>query len=82
MLTLQTPSTAPPNVEMEAKAYEGKERATSKKSKGNSGNGNVIGVRNGENGKAASSSGNDGGTQRSLVIELIWFYFLFYFISV
>ncbi|PWA61037.1 G-box binding factor 1 [Artemisia annua] len=55
-----TPSTAPPNTEMEAKAYEGKEKATSKKSKGTSGNGNV---RTGESGKAASSSGNDGATQ-------------------
>lgn len=58
-----TTSTAPPNTEMEAKAYEGKEKATSKKSKGTSGNGNVIGVRTGESGKAASSSGNDGATQ-------------------
>ncbi|KAI3502906.1 hypothetical protein L1887_31294 [Cichorium endivia] len=59
-----TPSTAPPNTEMEAKAYEGKERATNKKSKGTSGNGNV-GVRTGESGKAASSSGNDGGATQS-----------------
>nr|XP_043606088.1 G-box-binding factor 1 isoform X2 [Erigeron canadensis] len=58
-----TPGTAPPNAEMEAKAYEGKERTTSKKSKGASGNGNSIGMRTGENGKAASSSGNDGATQ-------------------
>ncbi|GJX48631.1 G-box-binding factor 1-like protein isoform X1 [Tanacetum coccineum] len=58
-----TPSTAPPNTEMEAKVYEGKEKATSKKSKGTSGNGNVVGVRTGESGKAASSSGNDGATQ-------------------
>ncbi|KAI3665504.1 hypothetical protein L6452_44131 [Arctium lappa] len=58
-----TPSTAPPNAEMEAKAYEGKERAANKKSKGTSGNGNAVGVRTGESGKAASSSGNDGATQ-------------------
>ncbi|KAL8229325.1 hypothetical protein R6Q57_014225 [Mikania cordata] len=51
-----TPGAAPPNAEMEAKAYENKERPTTKKSKGTSGNGNV---RIGETGKAASSSGND-----------------------
>ena len=55
LLSIQTPSTAPPNTEMEAKAYEGKEKATSKKSMGTSGNGNVIGVRTGESGKTASS---------------------------
>ncbi|KVI02749.1 Basic-leucine zipper domain-containing protein [Cynara cardunculus var. scolymus] len=47
-------------------AYEGKERAANKKSKGTSGNGNAVGVRTGESGKAASSSGNDGATQRFL----------------
>ncbi|KAI3717126.1 hypothetical protein L1987_68508 [Smallanthus sonchifolius] len=55
-----TPGTAPPNAETEAKGYESKERPTSKKSKGTSGNGNV---KIGETGKAASSSGNDGATQ-------------------
>lgn len=60
-----TPTTVPPNTEMEAKAYEGKERSTSKKSKGSSGNGNAAGVRTGESGKAASSSGNDGGATQS-----------------
>lgn len=64
VLYLQTPGTAPPNAETEAKSYEGKERPTNKKSKGTSGNGNV---RIGETVKAASSSGNDGATQRFVV---------------
>ncbi|XP_024982912.1 G-box-binding factor 1-like isoform X2 [Cynara cardunculus var. scolymus] len=60
-----TASTAQPNAEMEAKAPNGKDRVPNKKSKGTSGNANAnaIGVRTGESGKAASSSGNDGATQ-------------------
>ncbi|KAJ0550031.1 hypothetical protein HanHA300_Chr07g0240791 [Helianthus annuus] len=61
-LSLQTPGTAPPNVEIEAKAYESKDRPTNKKSKGTSGNNNG---RTGQTGKAASSSGNDGGETQS-----------------
>lgn len=68
---LQTPGTVPPNAEMEPKAPNGKDKGN-KKSKGNSGNANVNGVRTGESGKAASSSGNDGATQRFLNIN---FYF-------
>ncbi|KAI3669609.1 hypothetical protein L6452_40893 [Arctium lappa] len=58
-----TASTAQLTTEMEAKAPNGKERVPNKKSKGTSVNVNVIGVRTGESGKAASSSGNDGATQ-------------------
>ncbi|KAJ9562035.1 hypothetical protein OSB04_007195 [Centaurea solstitialis] len=59
-----TPSTVQPTAEMESKAPpNGKDRVPNKKSKGTSGNVNAIGVRTGENGKAASSSGNDGATQ-------------------
>nr|XP_043614558.1 G-box-binding factor 1-like isoform X2 [Erigeron canadensis] len=57
-----TPGTMPPNAEMEGKAPNGKHKIN-KKSKGNSVNANPTGARTRENGKAASSSGNDGATQ-------------------
>uniref|UniRef100_A0A5B7AK06 Putative G-box-binding factor 1-like isoform X1 n=1 Tax=Davidia involucrata TaxID=16924 RepID=A0A5B7AK06_DAVIN len=58
-----TPSTGQANAELEGKAPDGKDRASTKKSKGTSGNSRLISGKAGETGKAASGSGNDGATQ-------------------
>lgn len=69
---LQTAGATQANVESEAaKASEGKDRATNKRSRGASGNPGLVAAKIGESGKAASGSGNDGATQR-------YFYFFFY----
>ncbi|KAL0462098.1 UNVERIFIED_CONTAM: G-box-binding factor 1 [Sesamum latifolium] len=49
--------------ELDGKAPEGKDRASSKKTKGASGNHVMIGAKTGNGEKAASGSGNDVGTQ-------------------
>ncbi|KAL2247047.1 G-box-binding factor 1-like isoform X1 [Sesamum indicum] len=49
--------------ELDGKATEGKDRASSKKTKGASGNHVMIVGKTGDGGKAASGSGNDVGTQ-------------------
>lgn len=62
---MQTPSSAPTNVELEGKGPEGKDRTSTKKSKGTSG-GKV-----GDIAKAASGSGNDG-SQRCIILAIIY----------
>lgn len=52
------------NVESEAaKASEGRDRTTNKRSRGAPGNPGLVAAKIGESGKAASGSGNDGATQ-------------------
>ncbi|CAM8985677.1 unnamed protein product [Rhodiola kirilowii] len=57
-----TTVTTQPHADLEVKAYDGKDRASSKKSKGNSGN-SGNGGKVGESGKVVSDSGNDGASQ-------------------
>ncbi|GER42583.1 G-box binding factor type leucine zipper factor [Striga asiatica] len=49
--------------ELDGKANDGKDRPSSKKTKGASGNNGSIGLKTGDGGKATSGSGNDVGTQ-------------------
>ncbi|KAI3451730.1 hypothetical protein Pfo_008395 [Paulownia fortunei] len=58
-----TPGNIPGTAELDGKATEGKDRASSKKTKGTSGNHGLIGGKTRDGGKAASGSGNDVGTQ-------------------
>lgn len=69
--TPQNPSIAPTNVESEGKNTEAKDRAPNKKSKGTSGITSLIGGKAGESVNAASSSGNDGATQRFDNLNLV-----------
>ncbi|XP_071735267.1 uncharacterized protein [Rutidosis leptorrhynchoides] len=68
-LRKQTPSAAQPVVEMEPKASHGKKRGRKIKYKVSLGNENVFPSRNGEGGKAASSSGNHGTSTQSVESE-------------
>ncbi|KAI5684229.1 hypothetical protein M9H77_05457 [Catharanthus roseus] len=59
-----TPGTTQANAESDAvKVSEGKDRPTSKRSRGASGNHGLVAAKVAESGKAASESGNDGATQ-------------------
>ncbi|KAI3462510.1 hypothetical protein Pfo_019173 [Paulownia fortunei] len=58
-----TPVAVHGTAELDGKATEGKDRASSKKTKGTSGNHAMIGGKTGDGGNAASGSGNDVGTQ-------------------
>lgn len=60
----QAPGALQATVESDAKAPEGKDRTTNKKSKGSSENPGLSASKAVENGKAASGSGNDAATQR------------------
>ncbi|KAA8531831.1 hypothetical protein F0562_006452 [Nyssa sinensis] len=60
-----TPTTGQANAELEGKDPDGRDRASTKKSKGTSGNTRVLSGKAGETGKAASGSGNDGGATQS-----------------
>ncbi|KAG8384046.1 hypothetical protein BUALT_Bualt04G0077300 [Buddleja alternifolia] len=57
------PGTLHGTAELDARATESKDRASSKKNKGTSGNHVLIGGKTGDGGKTASGSGNDVGTQ-------------------
>ncbi|KAG8373708.1 hypothetical protein BUALT_Bualt11G0052800 [Buddleja alternifolia] len=57
------PGTVHGAAELDGRATEGKDHASSKKSKGSSGNHGPIGGKTADGGKAASGSGNDVGTQ-------------------
>lgn len=63
-LSLQTPGNVHGTAELDGKATEGRDRASSKKIKGPSGNHGLISGKTRDGGKAASGSGNDVGTQR------------------
>lgn len=64
MFLLQTPGAVHGTAELDGKATDGKDRASSKKAKGASGNHGMIIGKTGDGGKTASGSGNDVGTQR------------------
>lgn len=75
IILLQTPGTTQANAESDAvKVSEGKDRPTSKRSRGASGNHGLVAAKVAESGKAASESGNDGATQRyfdDFIVELL-----------
>lgn len=60
---------------------DGKERSSSKKTKGPSANHGMIGGKTVDGGKTASGSGNDGGTHRwpatYLMLELLLCFFCY-----
>ncbi|KAF3439048.1 hypothetical protein FNV43_RR17323 [Rhamnella rubrinervis] len=58
-----TPGSTQTNAELEGKGQDAKDRASTKKPKGTSGNTTLVGGKAGESGKAASGSGNDGVSQ-------------------
>nr|XP_043631305.1 G-box-binding factor 1-like isoform X2 [Erigeron canadensis] len=64
-----TPSITPSFAEMEPKPRDGRKKPLNKKSKSTLGNANGVGVRGGDFGKTASSSGNDGTTTQSAESE-------------
>lgn len=67
---LQTPVSMQANPDLEGKSTDGKDRASAKKSKINSGSTGLAGAKAGESGKATSGSGNDGASQRCTTL---WF---------
>ncbi|XP_062102356.1 G-box-binding factor 1 isoform X2 [Humulus lupulus] len=58
-----TPVSMQANPDLEGKSTDGKDRASAKKSKINSGSTGLAGAKAGESGKATSGSGNDGASQ-------------------
>ncbi|KAH9313929.1 hypothetical protein KI387_022556, partial [Taxus chinensis] len=58
-----TTAAAPPNAEAEAKASEGKDKNTMKRSKGSLGSLGMITGKGGDGGKATSGSANEAGSQ-------------------
>ncbi|KAK6128465.1 hypothetical protein DH2020_037792 [Rehmannia glutinosa] len=58
-----TPGAAHGTTDLDGKATDGKDRASSKKTKGTTGNHGMIGGKIRDGGNAASGSGNDVGTQ-------------------
>ncbi|KAF4380633.1 hypothetical protein F8388_016987 [Cannabis sativa] len=58
-----TPVSMQVNPDLDGKSADGKERASAKKSKINSGSTGAAGAKVGESGKATSGSGNDGASQ-------------------
>lgn len=85
MFILQTPGAEHGTAELDGKAIEGKDRASSKKTKGTSRNHVLIGGKTVDVGNAASGSGNDVGTQRLFVTDLMSEHlkrFFFHIISV
>lgn len=80
LLPVQTPGAVHGAAEL-----DGKERSSSKKTKGPSANHGMIGGKTADGGKTASGSGNDGGTHRwpatYLMLELLLCFFLLYLLT-